>query len=69
MIVFYPSRLRHTYADDRMPQDAVESTLVYTKGRDIHAVGVIVLQMLLGRDVMDRYPDPQSALLTGMSQH
>ncbi|KAI0653862.1 Serine/threonine-protein kinase [Cubamyces menziesii] len=47
-----------------MPQDAVESTLVYTRGRDIHAVGVIVLQMLLGRDVMDRYPDPQSALLT-----
>ncbi|KAI0354133.1 Serine/threonine-protein kinase [Trametes cingulata] len=45
-----------------MPQDAVESTLVFTKGRDIHAVGIVLLQMLMGRDVMDKFPDPQSAL-------
>ncbi|KAI0666498.1 Serine/threonine-protein kinase [Trametes maxima] len=47
-----------------MPQDAVESTLVYTKGRDIHAIGIVLLQMLMGRDVMDKRPDPQSALHT-----
>lgn len=46
----------------RLPPDAVESTLVYTKSRDIHATGVILLQMLMGRDVMDRFPDPQTAL-------
>ncbi|KAI8973080.1 Serine/threonine-protein kinase [Trametes punicea] len=45
-----------------MPPDAVESTLVYTKGRDIHAAGVVLLQMIMGRDVVERYPDPQSAL-------
>ncbi|KAI0777469.1 Serine/threonine-protein kinase [Trametes elegans] len=45
-----------------LPQDAMESTLVYTKGRDIHAVGLVLLQMLMGRDVMDKFPDPQSAL-------
>ncbi|OSC98901.1 Serine/threonine-protein kinase [Trametes coccinea BRFM310] len=47
-----------------MPPDAVESTLVYTKGRDVHAAGIVLLQMIMGRDVMDRYPDPQSALLS-----
>ncbi|KAL1938729.1 hypothetical protein VTO73DRAFT_11332 [Trametes versicolor] len=47
-----------------MPQDTTESTLVFTKGRDIHAVGIALVQMLMGRDVMDRFPDPQSALHT-----
>ncbi|KAI9060398.1 Serine/threonine-protein kinase [Trametes sanguinea] len=47
-----------------MPPDAVESTLVYTKGRDVHAAGIVLLQMIMGRDVMDKYPDPQSALLS-----
>ncbi|KAI0828484.1 Serine/threonine-protein kinase [Trametes gibbosa] len=46
------------------PQDNTESTLVFTKGRDIHAVGIVLVQMLMGRDVMDKYPDPQSALHT-----
>lgn len=49
---------------DRTPQDTTESTLVFTKGRDIHAVGIALVQMLMGRDVMDRFPDPQSALHT-----
>lgn len=48
----------------RTPQDTTESTLVFTKGRDIHAVGIALVQMLMGRDVMDRFPDPQSALHT-----
>ncbi|KAH9846907.1 Serine/threonine-protein kinase [Lenzites betulinus] len=46
------------------PQDNNESTLLFTKGRDIHAAGIVVVQMLMGRDVMDKYPDPQSALHT-----
>ncbi|OBZ78007.1 Serine/threonine-protein kinase gcn2 [Grifola frondosa] len=45
-----------------LPRDAVESSLVYTKSRDIHAAGVILLQMLMGRDVMERHSDAQSAL-------
>ncbi|KAI0635341.1 Serine/threonine-protein kinase [Trametes polyzona] len=45
-----------------MPQDTAESTLVFTKGRDIHAVGIVLVQMIMGRDVMDKFPDPQSAL-------
>lgn len=40
----------------------VESKLTYTKGRDIHAAGVVLLQMLLGRDIMEKYPDPQTVL-------
>lgn len=55
--------LNHFFVD-RMPQDTTESTLVFTKGRDIHAVGIALVQMLMGRDVMDRFPDPQSALHT-----
>ncbi|CDO76045.1 hypothetical protein BN946_scf184959.g3 [Trametes cinnabarina] len=47
-----------------MPPDAAESTLVYTKGRDVHAAGIVLLQMIMGRDVMYKYPDPQSALLS-----
>lgn len=46
----------------RLPHDAVESPLVYTKSRDIHAVGIVFLQMLMGRDVMERFPDVHSAL-------
>ena len=44
----------------------IDSPLVYTKGRDIHAAGIILLQMLLGRDIVDRYPDPQTVLRNGM---
>ncbi|KAI0746241.1 Serine/threonine-protein kinase [Daedaleopsis nitida] len=48
----------------------VESKLTYTKGRDIHAAGIVLVQMLLGRDVMERYPDPQTALkFSSMSPH
>ena len=39
----------------------VESQLDYSKGRDIFAAGVVLLQMLLGRDVMQKYPDPHRA--------
>ena len=44
----------------RMPP--VESRLNYTKARDIHSVGIVLLQMLMGRDVMEKYPNPQTAL-------
>ena len=46
----------------RLPHEAVESPLVYTKCRDIHSVGVILLQMLMGSDVMQRFPDVHTAL-------
>ncbi|THH00815.1 hypothetical protein EW026_g1755 [Hermanssonia centrifuga] len=45
-----------------LPKDAVESPLVYTRGRDLHCAGVILLQMLLGWNVMDQYSDIHSAL-------
>lgn len=48
--------------DTWLPKDAVDSPLLYTRSRDIHCAGVVVLQMLLGRDVMQRFIDPQAAL-------
>lgn len=49
----------------RLPKEALDSPLVYTRGRDIHAVGIVLLQMLLGRDIVERYPDVHSALAHG----
>ena len=40
----------------------VESKLDYTKGRDIHSAGVVLLQMLLGRNLMQKFENPQAAL-------
>ncbi|KAH8096907.1 hypothetical protein BXZ70DRAFT_945142 [Cristinia sonorae] len=45
-----------------LPKDTLESPLVYTRGRDIHAAGIILLQMLLGHDIVERYPDMHTAL-------
>lgn len=45
-----------------LPKDALESPLEYTKNRDVHSVGIILLQMLLGLDVMDRFQDFHMAL-------
>ncbi|KAF8186819.1 hypothetical protein BJ912DRAFT_1022739 [Pholiota molesta] len=39
-----------------------ESTLLYTRMRDIHDVGVVLMQMLLGLSVVERFPDPASAI-------
>ncbi|KAJ7070074.1 hypothetical protein C8F01DRAFT_1115157 [Mycena amicta] len=39
-----------------------ESSLIYTRQRDIHDVGIVLLQMLLGLDVRERYPDPFTAI-------
>ena len=39
-----------------------ESSLLYTRQRDIHAVGIVLLQMLMGLDVMERFPDAQTAI-------
>ncbi|PFH46932.1 hypothetical protein AMATHDRAFT_7250 [Amanita thiersii Skay4041] len=39
-----------------------ESSLIYTRKRDIHAVGIVLLQMLLGLDVTSRYTDVHDAL-------
>lgn len=40
----------------------IDSSLVYTRQRDIHDVGIVLLKMLLGLDVVDRFPDPISAI-------
>lgn len=50
------------YTRYRLGKDALDSALVYTRGRDLHCVGIILLQMLLGVDVVDRYPDAHNAL-------
>jgi len=39
-----------------------ESSLVYTRQRDIHDVGIVLLKMLLGLDVVDRFLDPITAI-------
>ncbi|KAK7057453.1 kinase-like domain-containing protein [Favolaschia claudopus] len=39
-----------------------ESALLYTRHRDIHAVGIVMMQMLLGLDVTERYPDLYAAM-------
>ena len=49
----------------RLPKGVIESPLVYTKSRDLHYAGIILLQMLLGKDVMEHYPDFHTALATG----
>ena len=42
-----------------------ESSLFYTRLRDIHAVGIVLLQMLLGLDVTDQFSNVQYALMSG----
>ncbi|KAG6815378.1 hypothetical protein H0H93_009990 [Arthromyces matolae] len=39
-----------------------ESALSYTRQRDIHAVGIVLLQMLMGIDVTEKFADVQDAL-------
>ncbi len=46
----------------RLPREAIDSPLTYTRGRDLHAVGVVLLQMLMGLDVTGRYPNVKAAL-------
>lgn len=48
----------------RLAKDGHDSTLIYTKARDIHYAGVVFLQMLLGRDVVERFQDAQAALVS-----
>ncbi|KAI6146889.1 kinase-like domain-containing protein [Pisolithus tinctorius] len=48
-----------------LSKDVLESPLSYTKGRDIHNVGVILLQMLHGLDVMFRFRNPREAAQAG----
>jgi hypothetical protein len=39
-----------------------ESSLVYTPRRDIHAVGIVALQMLMGLDVTNKFVDVRTAV-------
>jgi translation initiation factor 2-alpha kinase 4 len=43
-------------------REAVASPLDYTRSRDIHCAGFVLLQMLLGMDVFQRFPSPSEAL-------
>ncbi|KAG2365174.1 kinase-like domain-containing protein [Suillus spraguei] len=45
-----------------LSKDVLESVLSYTRGRDIHSVGVIFMQMVNGRDVMRQFNDPNEAV-------
>jgi translation initiation factor 2-alpha kinase 4 len=58
--------------DDGVPEAwltraCVDSPLVYTKARDMHGAGMVMMQMLLGRDVYRLYQDPRNALMLGRS--
>jgi len=46
----------------RLPKEAMDSPLQYSKSRDVHSVGVLFLQMLVGWNVMEIYPSPKLAL-------
>ncbi|KLO11482.1 hypothetical protein SCHPADRAFT_831061 [Schizopora paradoxa] len=50
------------FTDDWLPREAIESPLTYTRGRDLHAVGAVLLQMLMGLDVITRFPDAKAAI-------
>ncbi|TFK64222.1 kinase-like protein [Pluteus cervinus] len=41
-----------------------ESSLVYTRQRDIHAAGITFMQMMLGLNVTERIPDVHDAILS-----
>ncbi|KAF8483387.1 hypothetical protein DFH94DRAFT_307281 [Russula ochroleuca] len=49
-----------------LAKDGHDSALIYTKARDIHYAGVVFLQMLLGCDVVERFPDAQAALVSSL---
>jgi len=44
-----------------------ESSLLYTRQRDIHDVGIVLAQMLMGLDVVTRVQDPHTAIRACMS--
>ena len=48
--------------DEWLFPEAIESPLTYNRCRDLHSTGVVVLQMVMGLDVPDRYPSPGLAL-------
>ena len=50
----------------RLSKEVLDSPLSYTRGRDIHSVGVVFLQMLHGQGVIYKFNDPREALQAGM---
>lgn len=61
------SRFRSGFSQEdlRMSKDMIESPLVYTRCRDLHAAGIILLQMLMGRDITSKFRDIHGALSAG----
>ncbi|PPQ98103.1 hypothetical protein CVT26_003273 [Gymnopilus dilepis] len=53
---------QNNLTDGWLSRDMNESSLNYTKQRDIHDVAIVLLQMLLGLDVCERYADPGGAI-------
>jgi eukaryotic translation initiation factor 2-alpha kinase 4 len=45
-----------------LTRECIDSPLVYTKARDVHDAGMVMMQMLLGADVCRRFDEPRSAL-------
>ncbi|KIJ60152.1 hypothetical protein HYDPIDRAFT_139699 [Hydnomerulius pinastri MD-312] len=52
----------HAIPDAWLSKEVLDSPLSYTRGRDIHSVGVVFLQMLHGQAVVQKFDDPRSAL-------
>ncbi|KAF8124132.1 kinase-like domain-containing protein [Boletus edulis] len=48
--------------DPWLSKEVLDSPLSYTRGRDIHSIGVVFLQMLHGQGVMYKFSDPREAL-------
>ncbi|KAI9461114.1 hypothetical protein HD554DRAFT_2206776 [Boletus coccyginus] len=52
----------HDIPDAWLSKEVLDSPLSYTRGRDIHSIGVVFLQMLHGQGVMYKFNDPREAL-------
>ena len=52
----------HSLISSRIPPEAIDKPLEYPPSRDIWSTGVVLMQMLLGFDVVNKYDDFQSAL-------
>ena len=58
----------HLTPDFRLSRDVKnESSLLYTRQRDLHAVGIVLLQMLMSLNVTEIFPDVQGAIFARQS--
>lgn len=50
---------------NRQSKAVVDSPLMYTRNRDLYALGIVLLKMLLGSDITERFADGHEALQYG----